>query len=297
VPIIDPVLRIQESLTSRDHRILSWLYDHQVLTTDQIAHALFPSLDSAQTRLRHLTHLGAVARFRPQRPDGGSYSYRYVADQLGFDVVAAQRGDRPPRPATARERRRALTSTANLPHLLGTNQFFIDLAGHAYTHPEAALDRWWPGSRFHDKGAYFSTGSSPGLMLLAHAPRPDGHGIWTEHGASRAFFLEHDTGTEPLRTLVGKVLAYLQVEAHNHRPWPVLFWLPTARREHNFHLALADTLNGHLPQVPVATAARDHAANLALSPAEDVWWLYRHEGARLRLAELPATHDHDYLDR
>ncbi len=51
----DPVLRVQESLTIRDRILLGWLYDHGVLTTDQIAHALFPSLDYAQTRLRRLT--------------------------------------------------------------------------------------------------------------------------------------------------------------------------------------------------------------------------------------------------
>src|SRR3954469_7595003 len=99
MPPIDPVLRIQQSLTVRDHTILAWLYDHQVLTTDQIAHAQFPSLDSAQTRLRQLLGYGAVTRFRPQRPDGGSSSSRWVADHLGYDIVAAQRGDKPPRPS------------------------------------------------------------------------------------------------------------------------------------------------------------------------------------------------------
>jgi hypothetical protein len=292
---IDPVLGIQQALTVRDHTILSWLYDHQVLTTDQIAHAQFPSLDRAQTRLRELLRYGALARFRPQRPDGGSYSYRHLVSQLGHDIVAAQRGDKPPRPSVARERRRALTSTANLPHLLGVNQFFIDLAGHARTHHDASLDRWWPSSRFHDKGAFFTTGADPGLMLLAHAPRPDGHGIWTEHGASRAFFLEHDTGTEPLRTLVAKVIVYGTVALRNQRPWPVLFWLPTAQRERNFHVALTDALDGRIPAVPVATAARDDASGRGRSPAEDVWWLHRREGARLRLAQLPATTDHDYL--
>ncbi len=152
-----------------------------------------------------------------------------------------------------------------------------------------------PAARFHDKAAFFATGNSPGLLLLPHAPRPDGHGIWTDHSTSRAFFLEYDTGTEPLPILVGKVIAYLQVEAHNRRPWPVLFWLATARREHNFHVALAATLDGRDLRVPIATGARDHATNLGLSPADAVWWLHRHEGPRLHLRDLPATADHDYL--
>src|SRR5690349_9687079 len=92
-PMTDHVLRVQSALTDRDHVLLGWLADHGVLTTAQIAHALFPSLDFAQERLRKLTTLGVLARFRPQRPDGGSYPYHYVLDQLGVDVVSAQRGD------------------------------------------------------------------------------------------------------------------------------------------------------------------------------------------------------------
>jgi hypothetical protein len=44
----EPILRIQSHLTDRDHVLLSWLADHGVLTSFQIAHALFPSLDFAQ---------------------------------------------------------------------------------------------------------------------------------------------------------------------------------------------------------------------------------------------------------
>jgi hypothetical protein len=39
----------------------------------------------------------------------------------------------------------------------------------------------------------------------------------------------------------------------------------------------------------VATAARDAAAHNGDSPAEAVWWLHRHPGRRLRLADLAAV--------
>jgi Replication-relaxation len=139
----DAVLRVQSHLTDRDHILLGWLADHGVLTSFQIAHALFPSIDFAQDRLRKLTNVGVLARFRPQKPDGGSYPYHYVLDQLGVEVVAAQRGHDLPRKDQARLRRWHLTNRANLPHLLGVNQCFIDLAGYARTHPGASLDRWW----------------------------------------------------------------------------------------------------------------------------------------------------------
>ncbi|WUJ24800.1 replication-relaxation family protein [Micromonospora sp. NBC_00389] len=75
LPAADPLLRLQASITARDDRLLGWLYDHGVLTTDQIGAALFPSLDFAQRRLRRLTVLRATDRFRPNRAYGGSYPY------------------------------------------------------------------------------------------------------------------------------------------------------------------------------------------------------------------------------
>ena len=39
---VPPLLRLQVSITDRDDRLLGWLYDHGVLKTDQIAHALQP---------------------------------------------------------------------------------------------------------------------------------------------------------------------------------------------------------------------------------------------------------------
>ena len=124
----DPVLRVQSQLTDRDRVLLGWLYDHGVLTSFQIAHALFSSLDFCQRRLRTLHRLRLVARFRPQRAEGGSYPYHYVMDQLGAEVVAAGRDDHPPRRDHARTERRRWTSSRTLTHRLGVNQFFTDLA-------------------------------------------------------------------------------------------------------------------------------------------------------------------------
>jgi hypothetical protein len=156
----DHVLRVQSQLTNRDHVLLGWLADHGVLTSFQIAHALFPSIDYAQDRLRKLAALGVIDRFRPQKPDGGSYPFHYVLDQLGVDVVAGQRGQPLPRRDAARIRRWHLTNRANLPHLLGVNQFFIDLAGHARTHPPQ-----------HAPGTLVAGGAMPGHRSLRRARR------------------------------------------------------------------------------------------------------------------------------
>src|SRR5262249_43427983 len=178
LPMTEPMMRVQSALTDRDHVLLGWLYDHGVLTSFQIAHALYPSVDFAQKRLRKLTATGLLARFRPQKPDGGSYPYHYVLDQLGTDVVAVQRGDELPRRDQARKRRWQLTNRANLPHLLGLNQFFIDLAGHARTHPDTALLRWWSTARCQQPGAFAADEDDIHQRIYRATVRPDGHGIW-----------------------------------------------------------------------------------------------------------------------
>lgn len=281
----EPILRIQSHLTDRDHVLLGWLADHGVLTSSQIAHALFPSLDFAQERLRKLTGLKVLARFRPLKPDGGSNPYHYLLDQLGTDVVAAQRGEPIPRRDQARLRRWHLTNRANLPHLLGINQFFIDLAGHARTHPEASLDRWWSASRCQQAGAFYQPGDDIAVMAYPPKVRPDGHGIWTEHGRSVFFFAEFDNTTMPLGRLVAKIDGYKSLAKMYGRVWPVLFSLNSAVRERHLHHEL--TAAGI--KYPVATTARDTAAQAGQSPAEAVWWLHRHTGGLLRLADLADT--------
>ncbi|BCB89272.1 hypothetical protein Psuf_065850 [Phytohabitans suffuscus] len=115
--------------------------------------------------------------------------------------------------------------------------------------------------------------------------RPDGHGIWSQDGVTVPFFLEYDTGTEPLATLVEKIAGYRHAASVTGRVWPVLFWLHAAARERHLHARLTEAGVNY----PVATAARDSAAGWAASPADDVWWLHRRPGAPLRLAELPVT--------
>jgi len=262
----------------RDGHALSNATASRLLTTVRTPGA------RAQRRLLKLTHLGVLARFRPQKWDGGSHPYHYVLDQLGTEVVAAQRGDDPPRRGQAKRRRDHLTSRASLPHLLGTNQFFIDLAAHERTHPGTRLRRWWPAARFHEQGAFYRRNADPNLMLIRSPPRPDGHGIWAEPGDAVPFLLEYDTGSERLEILTDKVAGYSRLAAMTDWRWPVLFWLPSTRRELNLHHRLA--ADGP-PRALIATAAADHASLTGQTPADAVWWLHGLEGERLRLAHLP----------
>jgi predicted transcriptional regulator len=289
---VDPVLRVQTNLTARDHTIIAWLGDHGVLTTHQVAFALFPSADVAQRRLRLLTELGLIQRFRPLRLDGGSYPFHYVLDHLGALVLAIQREQDAPRPAQSRARMHALTRRSDLNHMLGVNGFFTDLAGYARTHPGAALQRWWPTARCTEWDVFpTGDGRHHGYRLPI---RPDAHGVFTDNRtndpentrpATVPFFLEHDTGTEPLTTLLRKIPGYEHLARHVGHRWPVLFWLHSSTRERHLQEHLA---GGPPPDVPVATAARDRTDGQ--SPAEAIWWLHGAAGSPWkRLAELPTT--------
>ena len=280
----DPVLRIQSQLTERDLTLLGWLVDHGVLTSFQISNALFGSVDFAQRRLRRLCEYGVLDRFRPQKPDGGTYPYHYVAAQLGVDVIAAQRDQDVPRRDEARRRRWHLTRRANLPHRLGVNGFFTDLAGHARTHPGTALVRWWPAGRCQRMGA-FAIADDP-IEIRAYIPsiRPDGHGIWHDHATVVPFFLEFDLDTEDHPRLVSKLDGYVDLYRTLRRVWPVLYSFHSTDREATFHTRLAAAGT----RLPVATTARDHVIAHHLNPAEAVWWLRGHPGRRT-LADLPTS--------
>ncbi len=94
------------------------------------------------------------------------------------------------------------------------------------------------------------------------------------------FWLEHDTGTEPLRrVVVGKLTGYAHLAGTRHG-FPVLFWLPAPARESNLHRAMAEA--GIPPGVLVATGTPEHG-----HPAGPVWQLPGRAG-RVSLAELPA---------
>jgi Replication-relaxation len=256
----DPLLHLRH-LTPRDRVLLTWLAEHHTLTTAQIATALFPSLRAAQKRLTLLYRIRAVDRFSFARTATDTGGLRYTLGPLG-DLLH-------PRPHGRRsllQRRIEVARNPKLDHLLGVNAFFTDLAGHARTHPDTHLRRWW------------SETVATAVYALAGI-HPDGHGIWEAEGRAIGFFLEHDTGTEPHRILLAKLPAYQRLAVAGPR-YPVLFHLPNRERESNLHRHLAQV---PLP-IPVATAV--HATH----PAGTVWALVGHPGPRFALAGLPSDH-------
>jgi predicted transcriptional regulator len=269
----DQVLRVQHHLTARDWRLLGWLYDHDVLTSFQIAHALFPSLNYAQRRLTELTALGLVERFRPLRMQGGSYPYHYALAHLGTEVVAASRKQEPPRRAVSKTRLHRIATSRNLDHRLGINQFFTDLAGHERQHGNSRLFHWWPDTKLR---GFSPPGVNAYLIVFA-----DALGVWQEDDRTVACYFEYDTGTEALAVLVDKLDGYRGMRDRGGPAWPVLFWLHSATREAHLHRRL----DAARPTVPVASCSRDRTDGK--SPAEAIWYLHGTTAPLLRLGELP----------
>jgi hypothetical protein len=85
------------------------------------------------------------------------------------------------------------------------NGFFTALAAHQRTHPGTVLQEWWPASRYAADGGLYEAGDHIDVALHTRI-RPDASGMWAEHDRSVWFFLEYDTGTEPLSTLIDKIV-------------------------------------------------------------------------------------------
>jgi hypothetical protein len=117
-----------------------------VFTTDQLAAVFFDSLRAGQQRLRVLSQLGVLERFRALHRTG-SESWRYTLGPAGAALVAIERGEDPPRPTAVRAHAARLAAGARTAHTLGVNGLFASLAGHARDHHECELVEWWSERR------------------------------------------------------------------------------------------------------------------------------------------------------
>ena len=187
----DP-LAVYRRIVDRDRELLSRLAEHYLLSTPQIAAAFFTGLRTAQRRLTILHRLGVVHRFARAGPRNGAVPYLYALGPVGLRLCPNAYHDpdgvhtRAPR--SSLERARRIADSHKLAHLLGVNQFFIDLlatsgAAAVTAGGRCRLERWW--SEQHATAVY----AQAGIHL-------DGHGIWHAHGRTVGFFLEYDTGTE-----------------------------------------------------------------------------------------------------
>jgi len=275
-------------LTARDRWLLRMLHQHRVLTTTQIAQLAFGTTRAATARMGVLYRYRAVDRFRPLAP-AGSAPLHFILDEAGAAVLAAEDGTTVAGLGYRRDRAVAIALWARLGHTTGANGFFAALATAARASDgRAILECWWSERRC--------------AALWGDLARPDGYGRWTEQPPGRPpvtadFFLEYDTGTEDLPRLIAKLAGYRDLAARSGIATPVLFWLPTPRREAALRARLAGppphgtrgaASAAQIPGVPVATATPHTSRS---GPAEPVWLPAGTAGPRLRVTQLvpPST--------
>lgn len=273
----EDVLAATRGLTPRDAELLAYLDEHRVLTALQAARLLFGSYSRARSRLAVLYERGVLARFRRDIWPG-TEPWRYTLGVAGAVVrAAATEAERLPRAADVTEKVLRLAHSSHTDHLVGVNDFFATLAGYARTHDNCQLARWEPEAVVAD--------ACGGIV------RPDAYGEWIQDGSKVGFFYEHDTGSEPLKVLVGKIAKYRELSYLDIRR-PVFFRLPNAAREGHLHQALQKRWSFG-PPVPVAITSGEQLvpAGNALRPAspcaaDAVWLAVGATGGRRRLAEL-----------
>jgi Replication-relaxation len=260
-------------ITPRDRWLLRMICEHRVLTTTQVTQLAFGTPRAATARLLTLTRLRAVDRFRPLARSG-SAPWHHVLDDAGAVILAAEDGITPAQLGYRRDRVLAIALSPQLAHATGANDVLCALAAGARA-GHGTLGCWWGERRC--------------AALWGDLARPDAYGRWREPApggvAETEFFLEYDTGTEDLPRLVAKLTGYRMLAARTAITTPVLFWLPSPRREAALHDRLtAATTAGMITQVPVATATPALAGTEG--PAGAVWLPAGRPGPRLRLAQL-----------
>jgi len=250
-------------LTQRDQQLCRLLAEHRVLTSHQLAELAFNHLDTAEDRLRTLTTLQVLDRFRPRR-DTGSAPYHYVLGPLGAAVLAAERGIGVADLGYRRATTLAIAHHRRLPELVRGNGFFAALAGYAHRHADADLALWWSQRRCQ---------ATWGALV-----QPHGFGRWQQRGAVLDFFLECDSAADAPSRVTAAMAGYDELaRATPQLATVILLWMTTPEREAEVRRAL------HPHGCLIATATRLGGRN----PAEAVWLpLGSTTTTRRRLADL-----------
>jgi hypothetical protein len=280
------VFELARHLTERDRAMAFALYEHQLLTTDQLTLLFFSSRRRAQDRLRFLYEERVLDRFYPPRPYGlGKPQAHWLLDEAGAILVAASLGLE--RKRLGWQRRDDWGSHPQLPHRLEANRLVTDLVAATLGDGSLGVSEWW-GSR---------TAASRLCEAAQHGrPIPDG-GFFLETAAGPIeCYLEWDRGTETLARLTHKLKLYWHAEVHSSERGHinVLFVVPTERRLHALVDAVAaDTErrrqtrdNWFTPSWPLLAALSAELA--AQGPLGRVWRPLADPAQSRRLSELRA---------
>ena len=246
-------------ITGRDRWIVAMLAEHRVLSGPQICLLCFDGERAARARLTLLTGLSVLERFQPRLRER-RHPFHYQLGPAGARLLAAERGVSVREIGYRPDEQAALALSPRLGHLVGGNELFVRLSYASRGRPAGqGLSVWWSERR--------------AASIWGDLTRPDGYAVWASPTRQVAFFAEHDTGSESLPRVLRKLPGYTRLAAATGIPSPVLFWLPTLRREAALRAQLPTAGAGF----PILTASREHG-----DPAGPVW-LPTHPPASLRL--------------
>ena len=261
-------LRVAElagRLTDRDRQLCRLLWEHRVLTSHQLTHLAFGHLDTAEDRLRTLTRLGVLDRFRPRR-DTGSAPYHYVLGPLGAATLAAEQQITVAELGYRRGTALAIAHHQRLPEIVAVNSFFCALTAHARHHPDTELAHWLSQRRCH--------------TIWGTLVQPHGFGRWRDHDSALEFFL-HYAGQEPMSGLIAALADYdALAQATPKLATNVLVWLTSPQRETELHRTVP-------PRPYLLATASPHPGS---NPADAIWLPLGSTGPRRHLADLPHLH-------
>jgi Replication-relaxation len=227
------------------------LHAHRVLTTHQVAALAYTSLRSAQRRPRTLHQHAVLDSFRPLTQTGSAPEH-YTLGPPGAAVLAAHTGcdlaDLGRRPShTGR-----IAYSPSLGHDLGVNELLTHLAAHGRTTPASGL-RLWLSERSC-------------IRRWGDLARSDAYAHWRDGEYLLPFFLEYDTGSQPLARVEANLTGYTAFATTAAARPALLIHTRTAPRDQALRRRLAP-------------AVRELGLNLATSSADfpttepwGPWW-------------------------
>ena len=187
-----------QSITQRDIDTVITLYKHRYLKTSQIQQLYFPSLHTANRRLRSLTEQGLVKQFTvPNIPER-----IYHVAKKGAHLVAQQLSVTVPELKWS-EHTHAPKDYYFMQHFLGINQFRMDVT-KACAKSEIELLGFIPEYYGSKKASGHTTKYIKDFIIDAANPAnkishtPDAVFALQKSGKPALFFLEIDRGTEVL---------------------------------------------------------------------------------------------------
>jgi hypothetical protein len=266
------VADLASRLTDRDRRLCRLLWEHRVLTSHQLTQLAFGHLDTAEDRLRTLTRLQVLDRFRPRR-DTGSAPYYYVLGPLGAAALAAEHGVTVTDLGYRRAATLAIAHHSRLSEIVAVNGFFCALAGHTRHHSDTELALWLSQRNCQAK--------------WGRIVQPYGFGHWRDQDTSIGFFLHYHHHEQPIQHLIAALAGYdTLAQALPERTTNLLLWLTSLQRE-------AEVQRTVPPRAYLVATATPH---LGANPADAIWLPLGDTGPRRRLADL-ACHQHRAWER